>query len=353
VTQPETVAIRDLEVPDIDGNHALLRVELTGVCGTDPTIYRGEHDPEILPAILGHELVGRIEAAGESFREEFDVEPGDRVVVDATKRCGQCEYCIRGRYQFCEQVTSHGFTSTEVPPGLWGGHAEYVYLTPEAVLYPLEERVPAEAGVMAGAVVGNSVAWLQSVDQDLLGKSIAIQGPGPQGLSAAKVARDLGLSPVAVVGVPGDEARLALAEEIGADMTVCAPPDQVVSETIGQLGERPDVVMNVTGVPGTAQQSIDLVDTDGTIVYPSMVGDGVTSEVRFNELVVKNARIQGVFTSTAEHIEAAIELIERDPEPFARMVSHTYPIQEAEDAYRDVGGGADDLLIKAVIDPSA
>lgn len=90
----------------------------------------------------------------------------------------------------------------------------------------------------------------------------------------------------------------------------------------------------------------------GTIVYPNVVGDA-TSEVAFDDLVHKDATIRGVISRTAPDVRRALDLIERNPDPFTRLISHTYPVAEAERAYRVAGGETDESPLKVAIDPTA
>lgn len=249
VTEPGTVETRVLDLPEIDVDDGVLSVELAGVCGSDPKAYRGDYRPDALPAILGHEILGRVDDVGDRACTAFGVSPGQRVVVEGRRRCGTCSYCLEGRYQFCEHGGTYGFTSVEEPPGLWGAHGEYLYLAPGSVLHPVSEGVPAEAAVLGCAVVGNSVRWLQQGTDEPLGKSLIVQGCGPQALSMTIVAIELGFDPIVVTGVPGDEYRLELAAELGADRTVCRQPGELVEATLAALGDGggADVVVNLTG----------------------------------------------------------------------------------------------------------
>lgn len=358
VTEPGAVETRDIALPEIGPNEALLKVETTGVCGADPKVYKGEFRSEILPAILGHEIVGRIDTIGGEAQRRYGVEEGDRVVVDQLRRCGSCRHCIAGRYNHCEGLGGdkpYGNTPLNEPPGLWGGYSQYLFLGPGTVVYPISEDVPKEAAALGTAVVGNSVNWIQLVGEDVLEKWLVIQGPGPQGLSLTIVAAEMGFSPIIVTGVPRDEDRLEAAARSGADETVCAPPAELLEATRETLGsEHADVVVNLTNSPTSVQDSIDLVGVGGTIVYPNVVGDVEPSQVDFDPLVLKDASFEGVLSSTNEPTRQAISLIERKPDPFVDLVSHVYPLDETEDALRAAGGLSEDAWpTKAVVDPWA
>lgn len=350
VTAPRTVETREFDLPTLGDDDGLLAVELAGVCGSDPKAYRGNYRRDALPAILGHEILGRVERLGPAASEAFGVEEGQRVVVEGRRRCGICKYCLAGRYQFCQRGGTYGFRTVDEPPGLWGAHGEYLYLASGTVLHPVDEDAPARAAMLGCAVVGNSVRWIQQGTDEPFGKSLVIQGCGPQALSMTIVAGKLGFSPIVVTGIPGDDSRLDLAGKLGADETICRPPEELVEATREKVGGTADIVVNLTGTPRTAQDSIDLVAIGGTVVYPNVVGDAV-SEVRLDELVHKDATLRGVLSRTAEDVRRAIEFIERDPDPFLRLVSHTYGVNEAERAYRVAGGESDESPLKVAIDP--
>lgn len=357
LTAPREIKLQEFNIPEIGEDDALISVELTGVCGTDVKVYTGAFREELLPLILGHEVVGTVEKIGRAASEQFSVSEGDRVVVDPLRRCGSCYHCVVGDYPSCEHIGGpkssgvHGYISTELPPSLWGGYGEYMYIDSSSIIYPLAEDTSADAAVLAVAIVGNSVGWLQAADVNPLQKSLIIQGPGPQGLSMTLVAKAMGFSPIVVVGVPGDEKRLEMATKLGADHVICEEPDRLVPSTQSAVGTA-DVVVNITGSASSVQHSVDLVSRNGTIVHASLVGDE-TSEVSFDKLVRKNAAIQGVLSRTASQTRQAIRLIEERQNDFAQLVSDHYPLSEADEAIRCAGGYLEGPSpLKIVIDPN-
>lgn len=357
LTAPETIELREFNIPELTTNSALLSVDLTGVCATDVKVYKGLFREEIHPAILGHEVVATVQEIGDNASAQFGVSVGDRVVVDPLRRCGKCTECIRGEYQFCDRVGGpkssgvHGYISTKVPPALWGGYGEYIHVDEQSILYPISDDVPAKAAVLAVAIVGNSISWLHAAGSDALQQSLIIQGPGPQGLSMTAVATEMGFSPITVVGVPGDEERLQKAKELGATHTVCREPGDLVDETLDRVGAATTVV-NLTGASASVQQSVDLVAENGTIVHASLVGSQ-PSKVTFDPLVRKNAIIQGVLSRTHSHTMQAIRLLEARPEQFADLVSHEYSVGETDTAIRCAAGLLDDETpLKVAVNPT-
>src|SRR5262245_22600347 len=104
-----------LPVPDLDDDEALLRVEGSGMCGSDWRQYQGNLVP-CYPVINGHEIVGRIERVGAVAATRMGVRPGDRVAVETAKACGTCGGCLNGKR--CEDPMHYGYTSVEDGSGL-------------------------------------------------------------------------------------------------------------------------------------------------------------------------------------------------------------------------------------------
>ena len=128
----ERMAIREFDRPMIKEDDALLKVEMAGVCGTDPGVYSDKIKFTDFPIILGHEILGWIDEIGDVAAERWKIKRGDRVVVESMIRCGYCPKCVSGDYRFCEKHLAYGtWVSSSVPPHLWGAYAEYLYLPPD------------------------------------------------------------------------------------------------------------------------------------------------------------------------------------------------------------------------------
>jgi len=97
-TAPRRLELRELPVPEIDDDSALLRIEACGICGSDAEQYAGVL-PVRLPVVPGHEPLGVIERIGDRAAKRWSVNVGDRVAVESIIRCGHCRACIAGRYQ--------------------------------------------------------------------------------------------------------------------------------------------------------------------------------------------------------------------------------------------------------------
>ena len=350
---PETFELRDFPVPSIGDDDGLLRMELSGVCGSD-VLHWGGHSAvsRNLPAILGHEIVGRIEQVGRNAGKRWDVAVGDRVIVEASFGCGLCDLCLRGSYQMCTAGQGYGGRiSAGVTPHLWGAYGQHLYLPPRARVHPIGDAISPEVGVVIGAVLANGVRWVQTVGGAGIGDTVVVFGPGPQGLAAVIAAHAAGAAEIIVVGLPGDTARLAFARECGATNTLTF--DRQTIQAIADLtgGRLADVVIDITGSAVSPAVAAEVVRPLGTFV---MAGSTAAASVKlpWNELVRKEVRAQGVNSHDQPAVRAAIALAASGRYPLERMVTHRFPLTAASEAVRLLRDGVAGV-IKTAINPFA
>lgn len=353
LVSPETFEVRDFPRPAIGDDDGLLRMELAGVCGSD-LLHWGGHSAvsRNLPAILGHEIVGRIEQVGHHAARRWGVTTGDRVIVEASFGCGLCDLCLRGSYQMCAESQGYGGRiSAAVSPHLWGAYGQHLYLPPRARVHRIGDAISPEVAVVIGAVLANGVRWVQTIGGAGIGDIVVIFGPGPQGLAAVIAAHAAGAQQIIVVGLAGDRARLAFARDCGATHTLGF--DRHTVQTITDLtgGRLADVVIDVTGSTDSPAIAAETVRPLGTFV---MAGSTAAPSVQlpWNELVRKEVRAQGVNSHDQAAVRAAIALAASGRYPLHRMVTHRFPLTAASDALRLIrAAAADSGGIKAVIDP--
>src|SRR6202163_5016354 len=206
---PGEVLVEDVPEPEIvDPADAIVRIEASGVCGSDLHIYHGR--VKIEPGFtIGHEYVGTVIAVGDAVR---DVAVGDRVLGCFQTACGRCFFCRRGLFHKCEESRTfgHGAALGSLP----GTQAEQA-LVPNAdlVLRRVPEGMSDDVALFAGDVMGT--AYHAVVESGLRpGDVAAVLGLGPVGLCAVQAARAAGAAHVlAVDSVP---ARLQMARSFGA-----------------------------------------------------------------------------------------------------------------------------------------
>jgi alcohol dehydrogenase len=356
VETPGKMAMWEFALPEIGEEDGLLRVELAGVCGSDPGMFKGKSTALAVkyPLILGHEIVGRIEKLGARAAARRKLKEGDRVIVETAFGCGHCRPCLAGNYVHCEAQMFYGHTvPCSEPPHLWGAYGRHLYIAPRAMVHKIDESLPPEEAVFICAVLGNAIRWLRMLGGVSIGQTAVIEGPGLQGLAGVIVARESGADKIIVTGLGKDGRRFALAKEFGA--THCLnvereDPVEAVREITG--GEMADVVMEVTGHPEGPKTALDLARKRGTIVLPGIYGAGKEIPLVLDKIVFKELKIQGVLSQDMAAVLPAIRLAESRKYPLAKMITHRFPLEEAEKAVRLAAGEMpEEEAIKVVIVP--
>ncbi|MDZ4246929.1 MAG: zinc-binding dehydrogenase, partial [Dehalococcoidia bacterium] len=216
----------------------------------------------------------------------------------------------------------------------------------------ISDDVPAEAAVLAKAVIGNGIQWLRVMGEAKIGDTVVIQGTGPQGLSATIAARESGAGNIIVTGLTRDAQRLALAREYGANHTVNVEEEDVVKfvrELTG--GKMADVILDVTGNTRGMVTSVDLVKKQGIVVCAG-TGTKSPTPLMMDKIVLNEIRLQGVFSSDSKVTPAAVKLIESRKYPIEKMVTHKFTLHQADEAVRAVAGEIEGMYpIKAVLVP--
>lgn len=351
--QPGKIVLKEFDIPEIGPEEGLLKVEMAGVCGTDPKVYHGKFDWVKPPIILGHEVVGYIEAVGEVASKQWGVREGDRVVTEPGATCGRCYYCVTGRYKWCQERLNWRVPCTR-PPHIWGAYGQYQYLPPGSHVYKISQDILAEVAVLVNAVIANGIQWVRIMGGASIGDTAVILGMGSQALAATVAAKEAGASPIIVTGLTVDRPRFELTKRLGADYTV-----DVEKEDVGQLvrrltgGRMADIVVDLTGNPKGIIQAIDLVKIQGTVVNASVVGSDVRTPLPTDKIAFNEIRFQGVFTNGTQAMGAAIKLAEANKYPsLAELVTHKFPLHQAEEAVKTAGGEIPGVHpIKVVIVP--
>lgn len=359
---PRQTEVRQFLVPDIATDAGLLKVELTGVCGSDWPYYL-RYPQSKGPLILGHETVGRIERLGEVAGRRFGVKEGDRVALEEYLPCGHCHWCRSGDFRLCEETDTlnrpntirFGSTPISVAPALWGGFAQRKYLHPNSVFHKVPDHVPAKLATLA-LPLGNGVEWAVLQGAVKVGEAVVIQGPGQQGLACTVMAREAGASLVIVTGrgTPTDHKRLALARRLGAHHTIdidAADALERVADLTG--GEMADLVMDCSsGGASAVLTALNLVRKRGRVI----LGGRTTEKIpQFDSdvLVKKVLTVKGVRGHSFEAVELAMQVIAGGRHPLAEMCTHVFALEDTDLALRTVGGEGLTDAIHCAVDPWA
>jgi threonine dehydrogenase-like Zn-dependent dehydrogenase len=339
---PKQMELREFPRPVTGPDDGLLRVEANGICGSDVETFRGHLGGPRPAFIPGHEPLGIVEEVGERAAERWGVQPGDRVAVEVIVPCRACRDCLTGRYQFCpNRKYGHGVTGIGTEPALWGGLAEYMYLSPTSVLHKVDAALPVEMAALYNAM-GAGVRWACHLGEVRIGETVLVLGAGQRGIAAVVAARAAGAGTIIITGLASDAHKLALAREFGADHTIVVDGDAACStvERVTEItgGDLADVALELT--PMAAEPITDAllsVRRGGRVVLAGLKGNREIP-LRTDLIINRALTVRGAFGVDARGMEDAIALIESRRFPLEKMHTHTFGLDDAALAIETLGG---------------
>ena len=318
--------VRVEEKPDpelVAADDAVVRVEASGICGSDLHIYHGRVPVE--PGFtIGHEFVGTVLAAGDDVER---VAVGDRVLGCFHTACATCSACLRGDYHRCRKGRTFGHGSHL--GDLQGAQAEQL-LVPRAnlTLRRVPEGMSSEVALFAGDVMGTGYHAVAHAGMRA-GDTVAVLGLGPVGLCAVQAA--LAGGAVQVFAIDTVAERLAMAGDFGATplhLTEEEPKRAVRAATEGGV----DVVVDAVGDPAPLEMAISLARDAGTV-------SGIGAYAGRGEVPIGLAWLKGLtlrlgLANVIAHVDRVLALIEAGKLDPAPLVTHHMKLDQAAEAYR-------------------
>jgi 2-desacetyl-2-hydroxyethyl bacteriochlorophyllide A dehydrogenase len=330
VERPGEFHVTEVPEPACGPDEVVVKVGACGICGTDIHIIDGEFPPTTYPIVIGHDFGGTVVAVGS---EVTGIAVGDRVGVDPTLNCGACYFCQRGQGNLCERWNAIGVGSHP------GGFAECVAV-PERCAYKLPDRLDDRAAALVEPVA--CVVHGFHLLQPRVGDTVLVYGAGPMGLQNAQVARFSGASVVALIDVNPTRREIARSfgfEAIGATL-----------DEVRHLAPRGfDVVIEATGRTKVAELAIDAVIRRGKLLLFGVCPPGEKAAYDAFKIYNQELTIIGSM-AVLNSYGPAIDVINAGAVDTAKMVTHTFPIDEFAEALALVRRGDG---LKVQIRPSA
>lgn len=295
----------DIEDVELDGPRAgelRIRVLASGLCHSDYHMIMGDL-PTTLPAVLGHEAAGVVEAVGSDV---VGFAPGDMVITCFSAFCGQCHECQDGHSHRCEdkpgkptdreagsRITRNGEAIYQL--GNLGGFAEEMVVHHRSAVKMPEGMPPTSAALMGCGVLTGTGAVLNAAKVEP-GSTVAVIGCGGVGLNAVQGARIAGA--VRIIAVDKSAEKLALARKFGATDTVLAGPD-AVSEVLEMTRGGVDYAFEVVGAAATAQDALAMVRTGGACVLVGVAPMDARLEVPITSFLMTEKKVIGTLMGSA------------------------------------------------------
>ena len=359
------IEVRELPSPELEPNSAVMRVELSEVCGTDVHLRDGRLAGVPYPIVPGHVSVGTLsKIRGRMLDIDGNkLAEGDRVTfLDVHKTCHECHACLVAKASTrCPKRKVYGITyglqdGGKFGGGLTGGWAEELYLMPGTLCIRLADdhgREVSYEGFMAGGC--SLPTALHAIDRAeiMIGDTVLILGSGPVGLSSAIFAKMAGASKVLCIGAP--DTRLEQARKVGINATLNFQQhhnqqqiDWVMQQTNGRGA---DVTIEAAGAPTAVVQAMRCTRDAGRVVVVGQYTDH--GEIPFNphlDLNKKHLDVRGCWGSDFSHFYRGVKVM-ADAErarPWETLALDRYGLEGVNDALAAVESGS---VMKALIDP--
>ncbi|CAM0134887.1 hypothetical protein VKS41_000542 [Umbelopsis sp. WA50703] len=338
------IVLEERPVPTIEPDQVLLNIKVTGICGSDVHywLHGGIGDFKLKePMVLGHESAGIVVAVGDKVNH---LKVGDRVAVEPGVSCRKCEECKSGRYNLCLEMK---FAATPPIDGTlcnyYAHAADFCYKIPDNV--SLEEAACIEP--LSVAIHTANRSKIRSGDR------VFIFGAGPVGLLCAAMAKASGAGHVSMADISPQ--RLEFAKSYNTDsQIVLQRPDagesnieysRRTSKAILETEEKADVVIDATGAETCVQMSLMLAKNGGCVVLVGM-GSAVQS-IPVQEISAREVDIRGIFRYCNTY-PRAVKMISSGSIDVKPLITHSYPLKNAVDAFEHVKAGRDGA-VKVVI----
>lgn len=329
------VRLEEIPVPKIGPGELLLKIEASGICGTDVLEWYRIHKA---PLVLGHEVAGTVTEIGSRV---VGYKKGDRIAAAHHVPCQTCHYCLSGHETVCETLRQTSFEP--------GGFAEYVRLPAINVdrgIYRLPDDVSFEEATfiepLACVYRGQRLAGLKP------GQSVLIIGSGMSGLLHLQLAAALGAGLIVAVDVV--EYKLDAAMRLGANLALNAREDVPTRLRNINDGRLADLVIIAAGAAQAIPQALASVERGGKVLFFAATKDPVGIDMPVNDLFWRNeiTLLSSYAGSRADHA-TALELIEMGRVPVADMISHRLSLSEAQNGFQLVAESK--KSIKVIIEP--
>ena len=326
IEKPGTANVKTVPVPAVGERDVRIKVKVSGICGTDVHIFRGEY-LGTYPVIPGHEFSGVIEEVGGKVTR---FKAGDRVTVEPNISCDNCRSCLSNRQNFCEQWNGVGVT-------LPGGMAEYA-VVPEKAVFNI-----GDLPFLSGAFVEPLSCVLHGVERARfkLADRVLILGAGPIGILLSKSIQLQGSSEI--TQVDKNHARLELAKKSGAAQ-VCTSLDELKRDYF-------DVVVDASGSTFLMEKALDFVRKGGTVLWFGVPKRDAELRIPAFTVFEKGLYLLSSYTSVRNSIQA-VSLLEKGKIDVTPLISHQLPLEDFVKGVETIEKGIEGVL-KVVILPES
>ena len=341
LTQREKIEVKTRNVPRINDDEVLVKVEGCGICGTD--LHEYKNDPfDLIPVVLGHEGTGEIVKIGKNVTHDLVGKPlkvGDKVITSVTLTEDDVFTTLNPeKANLSDNSAVYGLLPDDdyVFNGWFG---EYIVLRKGSSIFnvndlSLEQRLLVEPS----AVAIHAVERAKSVNMLRFDTKVLVQGCGPIGLCTIAVLRTMGIENI--IAVDGDKQRLDYAKEFGANMTVNFKDfdcfDSQLQHIIEVTGGGADFAFQCTGVPSAASNIFKFIRRGGGLCEVGFFVDGGDATINPHwDLCQKEITLVGSWVYTFKDYVTTLDYIKRAAGiglPIEKLITHKFGLDELNEA---------------------
>ena len=323
--------LEDVPKPTCGLNDVLIRIDRTGICGTDLHIYKWDAWAQKtipVPMVVGHEFVGEIVEVGENVNDFF---PGEIVSGEGHVVCGRCRNCLAGRRHLCAHTSGIGVNRP-------GAFAEYIAL-PMSNVWHHRPGIDLDVASIFDPF-GNAVHTALSFD--VLGEDVLITGAGPIGLMAAAIVRHAGARYVVITDV--NEFRLDLAKKMGADVALNVSKKSLpdVQKELG-MQEGFDVGLEMSGNPAAFRSMIDSMAHGGKIAMLGIPSEEIA--IDWNKVVFNMLTIKGIYGREMYETWYKMSVMLQSGLDISPVITHRFGADEFEKGFAAMKSGESGKVI--------
>ncbi len=329
------VRLEEMPTPQIGPGEVLMRVEASGICGTDLLEWYRLHKA---PLVLGHEVAGVAAAIGEGVKR---CRVGDRICAAHHVPCNACHYCLGGHHTVCDTLRRTNFDP--------GGFAEYLRLpciNVEQGIFPLPDEISFDEATfvepLACVLRGQRLAHFQP------GQNVLVIGSGVAGLLHIQLVRISGAGHIVATDII--DYRLEAARRFGADVAVHAR--EYTSAYLREVadGRLADLVVICSGATTAIEQAWESVERGGTVLFFASTDPGVSVPISVNDLFWRNEiTLTSSYGGSPADYAAALELIQAGKIRVQEMITHRLSLAETGLGFQLVARAQESL--KVIIEP--
>jgi threonine 3-dehydrogenase len=311
--------LEDVPEPEIGINDVLIRVDRTGICGTDLHIYKWDdwaRKTIPVPMVVGHEFVGEIVAVGSNVA---DFHPGDVVSGEGHVVCGRCRNCMAGRRHLCKDTKGIGVNRP-------GAFAEYIAL-PMTNVWHHEPGIDREVASIFDPF-GNAVHTALSFP--VLGEDVLITGAGPIGAMAAAVVRHAGARHVVITDV--NPYRLGLATKMGATLALDVRHESIrdAQKRLG-MKEGFDVGLEMSGNPAAFRDMLANMAHGGRIAMLGIPEKEIA--IDWNLVIFNMLTIKGIYGREMYETWYMMTVMLQSGLDIKPIITHRFPYTEFQKGF--------------------